>query len=342
MSHTLPTQMRIIGYHKATPSLQADSLGAFTAPVPVPNSHDLLVKIHAVAVNPVDCKIRKNIDAGSENPKVIGWDAVGEVVAAGEDVSGFQVGDRVYYAGDLTRPGCNAEYQLVDARIAAKAPTTLDDAQAAALPLTTITAWELLFDRLQLNASSQGNILVIGGAGGVGSMAIQFLKQRTNMTVIATASRSESQDWCRELGADHVVDHSGALAQQCAEFGAISYVVSLTHTDQHLSDIVSLIAPQGKLAMIDDPLEFDIRALKQKSISLYWEFMYTRSMFQTDDMHKQGELLAQVANMVDAGQIKTTLGQTLGTINVANLLQAHAQIETGHTVGKIVLTGFDE
>jgi NADPH2:quinone reductase len=334
--------MRVIGYYKATPSLKADSLSAFTAPLPTPTRHDLLVKISAIAVNPVDAKIRKNIDSGNEQPKVIGWDAVGEVVAIGEDVTGFELGDRVYYAGDLTRPGCNAEYQLVDARITAKAPTTLDDAQAAALPLTTITAWELLFDRLALHSQSQGNILVIGAAGGVGSMAIQLLKQRTNMTVIATASRSESQDWCRQLGADHVVDHTQGLAEQCAEFGAIPYVVSLTHTDQHLNDIVSLIAPQGKLALIDDPLEFDIRALKQKSISLHWEFMYTRSMFSTDDMHKQGELLCQVADMVDAGQIKTTLGQHLGAISVDNLLQAHAQIETGRTVGKIVLTGFSD
>jgi zinc-binding alcohol dehydrogenase family protein len=337
--------MKAFGYTTATPTLSDSSLQAIELPDPVATGHDILVAVEAISVNPVDTKIRANVSPDN-GYKVIGWDAVGTVKAVGDKVSLFNVGDRVFYAGDLTRQGSNAELQLVDERIVGLAPTSLSNSEAAALPLTSITAWELLFDRLQIEKSKNNkpaSVLVIGAAGGVGSILVQLAKQLTNLTVVGTAARKESANWLKDLGVDHVLDHSKNLNEQrlAADLNEFDYVVSLTHTDQHLDSIMEVIKPQGKLALIDDPASFDILKLKRKSISLHWEFMYTRSMFQTDDMIAQHQLLSELASLVDNGTIKTTLGEHLGKINVANLVKAHGILESHKARGKLVLEGFE-
>lgn len=336
--------MKAFGYTQATKSLTDDSFQEIELPMPNAQGHDLLVKVKAISVNPVDAKIRANVSP-ENGYKVIGWDAVGIVTAVGDKVSLFKVGDRVYYAGDLTRSGSNAEFQLVDERIVGKAPTSLNDAEAAALPLTSITAWELLFDRLQIprdKDAKPASLLVIGAAGGVGSILVQLAKKLTGLTIVGTASRSESVTWLNDLGIEHVLDHSKCLNEQRQpqNLNQFDYVISLTHTGQHLDSIVEVIKPQGKLALIDDPASFDILKLKRKSISLHWEFMYTRSMFQTDDMIAQHQLLNELAKLVDNGTIKTTLGQHLGKINIENLSHAHAILESHQARGKLVLEGF--
>ena len=336
--------MKAIGYQAATKTLSEDSFEIIELPTPTAQGRDLLVAVNAISVNPVDAKIRANVSP-EQGHKIIGWDAAGIVKAVGEKVSLFNVGDRVYYAGDLTRAGSNAEFQLVDERIVGKAPVSLSDAEAAALPLTSITAWELLFDRLQVSSTKDAkpaSLLVIGAAGGVGSILVQLAKQLTNLTVVGTASRADSVKWLNELGVEHVLDHSKGLDAQRTEhnLAEFDYVISLTHTDQHLDEIIKVIKPQGKLALIDDPASFDILKLKRKSISLHWEFMYTRSMFQTDDMIAQHQLLTELAELVDNGTIKTTLGQHLGKINVENLLKAHEILESHQSRGKLVLEGF--
>ncbi len=311
-------------------------------PVPAPGARDLLVKVRAIAVNPADTKIRQN--APTDGPRVLGWDAVGVVEALGAQVGQFKVGDEVYFAGDVTRPGSYAEYTLVDERIAALKPRSLDDAQAAALPLTSITAWELLFDRLRITEGGGAGqrLLIVGAAGGVGSMLVQLARQLTQLTVIGTASRPETQAWVRELGAHHVIDHHQPLKDELARIGLsqVQHVASLTHTNQHFAQLVDVIAPQGQLALIDDPKTLDALPLKHKSISLHWEFMFTRSMFQTADMAAQHSLLSRVAQLVDAGTLRTTQGEHFGTINATNLRRAHALIESGRAVGKLVLAGF--
>ena len=337
--------MKAFGYTTATPTLSDSSLQAIELPDPVATGHDILVVVEAISVNPVDTKIRANVSPDT-GYKVIGWDAVGTVKAVGDKVSLFNVGDRVFYAGDLTRQGSNAELQLVDERIVGLAPTSLSNSEAAALPLTSITAWELLFDRLQIEKSKNNkpaSVLVIGAAGGVGSILVQLAKQLTNLTVVGTAAREESANWLKDLGVDHVLDHSKNLNEQrlAADLNEFDYVVSLTHTDQHLDSIMEVIKPQGKLALIDDPASFDILKLKRKSISLHWEFMYTRSMFQTEDMIAQHQLLTELATLVDSGTIKTTLGEHLGKINVANLIKAHGILESHKARGKLVLEGFE-
>ena len=337
--------MKAFGYTTATPTLSDSSLKAIELPDPVASGHDILVAVEAISVNPVDTKIRANVSPDT-GYKVIGWDAVGTVKAVGDKVSLFNVGDRVFYAGDLTRQGSNAELQLVDERIVGLAPTSLSNSEAAALPLTSITAWELLFDRLQIEKcknNKPASVLVIGAAGGVGSILVQLAKQLTNLTVVGTAAREESANWLKDLGVDHVLDHSKNLNQQrlAADLNEFDYIVSLTHTDQHLDSIMEVIKPQGKLALIDDPASFDILKLKRKSISLHWEFMYTRSMFQTDDMIAQHQLLSELATLVDNGTIKTTLGEHLGKINVANLIKAHGILESHKARGKLVLEGFE-
>lgn len=331
--------MKAVGYQQ---SLSIDKPGALLdieLESPTPSDHDLLVKVSAVAINPVDTKVRQR-SAPEHGYKVLGWDAVGEVIAMGKAVSGFNVGDRVWYAGDITRPGCNAQQHLVDYRIAAKAPQSLEDCQAAAMPLTSITAWELLFDRLRIDQGSKPrNLLIIGAAGGVGSIMVQLAKQLTSVTVIATASRPESQQWVTALGADHVIDHSAPLAAQLPAGIGVTDVALLTHSEQYFDEVIDLIQPQGQLGIIDDPSQpLDMTRLKQKSLSLHWEFMYTRSMFTTDDMHAQGQLLARVAELVDGGQLRSTLGKNGGALNAENLIQAHAAVESGKTIGKIALT----
>ena len=311
-------------------------------PMPSPGPRDLLVQVHAVSVNPVDTKVRLR-GAGTE-PRVLGWDAAGVVQATGRDVTLFKPGDAVFYAGSITRPGTNSEYHLVDERIVGHMPKTLDAAAAAALPLTSITAWEMLFDRLGVAEGGGAGqaLLVIGAAGGVGSILVQLARRLTQLTVIGTASRPETAAWVRELGAHHVIDHAQPLAEELKRIGIaqVGLVASLTHTDAHYAQIVEAIAPQGKLALIDDPKTLDVMPLKAKSVSLHWEMMFTRAMFETADMVRQHELLERVAGLVDAGVLRTTVSENFGSINAANLRRAHAFVETNQARGKIVLAGF--
>ncbi|EEH69660.1 MULTISPECIES: zinc-binding alcohol dehydrogenase family protein [Acinetobacter] len=336
--------MKAVAYQHAGAIASTDSLVNIGIESPVTRGHDLLVRVQAISVNPVDTKIRKNVSPESGQWKILGWDAVGIVEAVGEKVSLFKIGDEVWYAGALNRQGSNSELQLVDERIVGHKPKSLNMIEAAALPLTAITAWEMLFDRLQVPHTAPENttILVIGAAGGVGSITIQLLKQLTNLTVIGTASRTETRSWIEQLGADYVLDHRQPLAEQVKQLNltAPKYVFSTTQTDQHLADIAELIAPQGHFGLIDDPEQLDIKLFKSKSVSVHWEFMFTRSMYQTEDMIKQSELLNQVSQLVDDGRIKTTVSQVLSPINAENLITAHQQIESGSTKGKIVLHGF--
>ena len=303
----------------------------------------LLVRVEAISVNPVDTKIRRNVP--TDSPRVLGWDAVGTVVAVGEAVTQFAVDQRVWYAGALDRPGSNAELQCVDERLVALAPTTVSIAEAAALPLTAITAWELLFERLALPVGKEPTgavLLVSGAAGGVGSILLQLAARLTATTLIATAGREESRTWVQDLGAHHVVDYREALAPQLSGLGfaAVTHVASLTHTERYFAQFAELLAPFGKLALIDDPPALDVGLLKARSLSVHWELMYTRSMFETPDMAAQGRLLGEVARLIDAGLLKTTLSEDLGPICADNLRQAHRRIESGASRGKVVLTGF--
>lgn len=311
-------------------------------PKPTPGPRDLLVEVRAVSVNPVDTKIRAG--SAATEPKVVGWDAVGVVREVGSDVTLFQPGDEVFYAGSIVRPGSYSEFHLVDERIVGHKPKSLDNAHAAALPLTSITAWELLFDRLgvQEGGGEGESLLIIGAAGGVGSILVQLARQLTKMTVIGTASRSETQDWIKQLGADHVIDHSQPLVAQLEQIGVgqVTHVASLTHTDSHFTQLIEALRPQGRLALIDDPKTLDVMPMKRKSLSLHWELMFTRSLFETPDMIKQHELLNRVSALVDEGVLKTTLGEHFGVINAENMRRAHAVIESGKARGKIVLEGF--
>lgn len=338
--------MRAVGYKSPLPIENPESLVDIELPRPKPAGRDLLVQVKAVSVNPVDTKVRKSVRPEGTEWKVLGWDAAGIVVETGPETTLFKPGDEVFYAGALTRPGSNAEYQLVDERIVGAKPKLLGWSEAAALPLTAITAWETLFDRLDVKGrqvpGSAKAILIIGGAGGVGSITIQLARQLTELTVIATASRPETRAWVADLGAHHVVDHSRPLAQQVAALGvgAPAFVFSTTNTDKHLSEIVELIAPQGRFAVIDDPPTLDVNAFKRKSVSVHWELMFTRSLYETPDIGEQGRLLGAVSRLVDEGTIRTTLGENFGVINAANLKRAHALIESGKARGKITLEGF--
>ena len=336
--------MKAIGYRQNLPVDQPHALEDLELPAPAPGPRDLLVRVKAVSVNPVDAKVRRNTAPPAGEAKVLGWDAVGIVEGVGADVRDFKAGDRVYYAGSITRPGANSELHVVDDRIVARAPKSLEDGQAAALPLTAITAWELLFDRLRVpqGGGAGQSLLVVGGAGGVGSILIQLARQLTQLKVIATASRAETQAWCLALGAHAVIDHSKPLAQALKDAGLepVDYVAALTQTGQHYEQIIESLKPQGALGIIDDMPVLDAMKLKGKALSLHWELMFTRSMFGTPDMAEQGRLLAEVATLVDAGRIRTTAGAHFGTINAANLLKAHAWIESGKAQGKVVLEGF--
>ncbi|WP_419900326.1 zinc-binding alcohol dehydrogenase family protein [Roseomonas sp. USHLN139] len=337
--------MKAIGYQAPGAITREDALVDIELPRPEARGRDLLVQVRAVSVNPVDTKIRRNAAPEAGQWKLLGWDAVGTVVAAGPEASLFRPGDRVAYAGSLIRPGTNAEFHLVDERIVGHAPKNLSDAEAAALPLTAITAWEALFHRLEVARPVPGAaraILIIGGAGGVGSIAVQLARQLTDLTVIATASRPETQDWVRQMGAHHVIDHRQPLAAQVAGLGlgAPAFVFSTTETGQHLAEIAELIAPQGRFGLIDDPETLDVNRFKRKSVSIHWELMFTRPIYETADMAEQGRLLNEVARLVEAGTLRTTLAENFGTINAANLKRAHALIESGKARGKIVLEGF--
>jgi NADPH:quinone reductase len=338
--------MRAIAYRQAGPIDRADALLDVDIAKPVPSGRDLLVAVHAVSVNPVDAKVRAAASPfEGRAERILGWDAAGVIEAVGPDVTRFKVGDPVFYAGDISRDGSNAEYQLVDERIVGHSPRSIGVAEAAALPLTAITAWETLFDRLRVRDQPAGgarSILIIGGAGGVGSVAIQLARAQTDLTVIATASRPETQAWVRELGAHHVLDHAKPLAPQIAamDLGAPAFVFSTTHTHRHVADIAELIAPQGRFALIDDPASLDVIGFKRKAVSVHWELMFTRSLFDTPDLAEQGRLLDAVAELVDAGRIRTTATEVLSPINAKNLIEAHRRIESGTTRGKIVLQGW--
>ena len=337
--------MRAIAYKQAGPIDRPDSLLDIELPDPVASGRDVLVEVKAVSVNPVDVKVRNSSGPIRGDWRILGWDAAGIVRAVGSDVTSLQPGDEVFYAGSIARDGTNAELHLVDERIVAKKPASLDWAKAAALPLTAITAWEAMFDRLDVRKPVPGAanaLVVIGGAGGVGSVAIQFARQLTDLTVIATASRPETQDWAHEMGAHHVIDHSRPLAPQVADLGigAPAFVFSTTHTDRHIGQIVELIAPQGRFALIDDPAMLDISPFKRKSVSIHWELMFTRPIFGTADIGEQGRLLAKVSRLVDAGELRTTLTERLSSIDATNLKRAHALIESAATRGKVVLEGW--
>ena len=336
--------MKAVGYKVPGPIAEDASLVDIDLPRPVAEGGDILVEVKAVSVNPVDYKIRSSTPPADGDWKVLGWDAAGIVQEVGPDVTQFAVGDEVYYAGSLIRPGTNAEFHLVDARIVGRKPASLDWAEAAALPLTTLTAWEAMFDRLDVTKPVPGAaaILIISGAGGVGSIAIQIARQRTDLIVISTASRPETQEWVKGLGAHHVIDHSRPLAPQIAELniGAPAFVFSTTHTEQHASDIAELIAPQGRFGFIDDPKALDVMLFKRKAVSIHHELMFTRSLYGTPDMDEQGKILNSLAVLVDDGKIRTTLTEKLSPINAANLKTVHALIESGAARGKIVLEGF--
>jgi len=313
---------------------------------PVANGHDLLVRVTAVSVNPVDTKVRSPKPQVEPTPKVIGYDAAGVVEAVGDAVSGFAVGDAVYYAGDITRPGSNAEYQLVDARIVGHAPRSMQLADAAAMPLTTITAWELLFQRMPFDSENGGDgksLLIIGGAGGVGSVAIQ-LARRAGFTVIATASRPETIEWCRKMGAHHVINHREALPAQLQSLGisAVDAVLNFADTDHYWKAVGEILAPQGHVGLIVEPT--GTLAIgdpyKSKCIGIHWELMFTRSRYKTADQHEQGRILDRVAELIDAGELQGTRTHTLTPINAANLRDAHKRLESGSTIGKVVLSGW--
>lgn len=334
--------MKAIACQQALAITDSNALFEIELPRPQAQGRDVLVKVEAVSVNPIDTKVRGGFARDEKENKVLGWDATGTIESVGEGVSLFNPGDKVWYAGAINRSGTNAEYHLVDERIVAKMPETLDFVAAAAFPLTSITAWELLFDRLKISASSTGTILVIGAAGGVGSVMIQLLKKLTKLTVIATASREETRQWVMSLGADYVINHRQSLVDelQAIDQKNIRYVASLTNTQDHLADIIELIAPQGMLALIDDPETLDIKPFKRKSVSVHWELMFTRSLFETEDMLEQHKILSRVAKMVDDGELTSTLNNNFGLIKAANLIKAHALLESGKSYGKIVLSGF--
>lgn len=337
--------MRAVGYQRSLPIEDPASLVDIEVAKPAPSGRDLLVAVKAVSVNPVDTKVRRRMAPAAGAWKILGWDAAGVVGEVGPEATLFKAGDAVFYAGALGRQGTDAEFHLVDERIVGHKPSALSWAEAAALPLTTITAWEALFDRLEVRRMPPGTspaILIVGGAGGVGSITVQLARKLTDLTVIASASRPETQRWAAELGAHHVIDHRRPLAAQVSALGlgAPAFVLSTTHTEDHLAEIGDLIAPQGRLALIDDPAALDINRFKQKSVSVHWEFMFTRSMFATADIGAQGELLDEVSRLIDAGALKTTLAEHFGQIDAANLRRAHTLIESGRARGKIVLEGF--
>ena len=336
--------MRAVGYKRSLPIDQIEALIDLEIDKPAPQKRDLLVQVKAVSVNPVDTKVRKRAEPPGGEAKILGFDATGVVAAVGPDVTLFKAGDEVWYAGSIIRPGTNSEFHLVDERIVGHKPKSLDFAAAAALPLTSITAWEMLFDRFAIaQGGGEGkSLLIVGGAGGVGSIAIQLARMLTRLTVIATASRPETRDWCKKLGAHHVVDHSKPMGEQLKGIGHrfVDYIFGVTESGQHFDTICDVIAPQGRFGLIDDPKSLDVAKLKGKSASLHWEAMFTRSTFQTADMDAQHRLLNEVATMVDKGTIRTTVAENFGKINAANLRRAHAQVESGTTRGKIVLEGF--
>lgn len=338
--------MKAVGYRKSLPIDAPDALIDFETDKPEPRGRDIRVAVKAISANPVDYKVRKRAEPKTGDTKILGFDAAGVVDAVGPDVSLFKPGDEVWYAGSILRQGTNSEFHLVDERIVGRKPKTLSFAQSAALPLTSITAWELLFDRLGVTPGKSVDprtLLIIGGAGGVGSILIQLARRLTGLTVVATASRPESRKWCLDLGAHHVIDHSKSMKEQIDALKAppVALIAALTNTDQHFAALADIVAPQGKIGLIDDPATPpNVMLLKGKAVSLHWESMFTRSSFQTDDMIAQHNLLDDVASLIDNGVLRSTLDKVLGKINAANLRQAHTLLEGGRSTGKLVLEGW--
>jgi zinc-binding alcohol dehydrogenase family protein len=337
--------MKAVGYTQSLPIEAANALIDFEAAKPEPSGHDIRVAVKAISANPVDYKVRKRAAPPAGETKILGFDAAGIVDAVGPEVTLFRPGDEVFYAGSILRQGTNSEFHLVDERIVGRKPKSLSFAQAAALPLTSITAWELLFDRLGAVPGKSVDaraLLITGGAGGVGSILIQLARRLTGLTVVATAMRPESREWCLELGAHAVIDHGQPMKPQieALKLPPVGLVASLTYTDQHYKAIAEFMAPQGRFGLIDDPGEFNVAVFKGKAISIHWESMFTRSSFKTPDMIAQHHLLNDVADLIDKGVLRTTLGENFGAINAANLKRAHALLESGTSRGKIVLEGW--
>lgn len=335
--------MKAIGFKENLDIENEEALQDIEVSKPKAKGRDLLVEVKAISVNPVDTKIRKNRKPSHGEHEIIGWDAAGIVKEVGEDVTFFNVGDEVWYAGDLKRQGSNAEFQLVDERIVGKKPTHLSFADAAAMPLTSLTAWEMLFDRVQVDKQDASkSILIVGAAGGVGSIMVQLAKKLTKLKVIGTASRDVTKNWLKDLGADMVIDHSNKLSEEFKKEGLSNpdYVIGINATGEHFDEIVKVINPQGKFGFIDDPKVVDATAFKPKSVSIHYELMFTRSLFQTPDMIEQHHILNKVSELVDDGTLKTTKGEHFGVITAENLRKAHQLLESGKSKGKIVLEGF--
>jgi NADPH:quinone reductase len=330
--------MRAVGLYKYLPIQDPESLVDLEVPKPEPRGRDLLVRVRAVSVNPVDTKVRAPKDKVEAEPKILGWDAAGIVEAAGEGASLFSAGDEVYYAGSIARQGCDSEYHLVDERIVGRKPRNLTFEAAAAMPLTTLTAWEALFDRMAVEGRNK-TLLVIAGAGGVGSIAIQIAKRVAGMRVIATASRPETEAWCRELGADEVIDHRVSLKDQMA--GEADYILCAASTEEHLQNMADVVRPQGKICLIvgakgGQPVPINL--FQSKSVAICWEYMFTRAMYETPDMEAQHEILDRTAGLFEDGSLRHTLREVCGPLNAENLREAHARLESGRTIGKLVLS----
>ncbi|MDT0690148.1 zinc-binding alcohol dehydrogenase family protein [Salegentibacter sp. F188] len=335
--------MKAVGYKKSLPVEDPNSFIEFETEKPTPGENDLLVKIEAVSVNPVDFKVRKNAakDKEMEKPKIIGWDASGTVEEVGENVKNFKKGDEIFYAGAIGRQGCNAEYQLIDERIAGHKPQNLSWEEAAAMPLTSLTAWECIFERLPITENSGNNkvILVIGGAGGVGSIGIQLLKKLTQFKIIATASRDETEAWCRERGADVVVNHKNLEQEMKSKgFEQVDYILNFSNTDIHWDAMAALIKPQGHICSIvetKDPV--DLNKIKNKSVAFHWELMFTRPMFETDDMYKQHEILERISSLLEEEVLESTLNKTFHGLKSETFREAHRLQESGKSIGKNVI-----
>ncbi len=335
--------MRAIGYHTAGSIERPDALVDLALPSPVPNPRDLVVRVRAVSVNPVDTKVRAGVQPAEGLARVLGYDAAGIVESVGSAVTLFKPGDEVFYAGDISRQGTNAELHAVDERIVGRKPRSIDWAAASALPLTSITAWEAMFDRLGVSRPVPGaDAILIIGSGGVGSIAIQLAKALTKLTIISTAALPEGESWPRSLGADYVIDYRQLLAVQVEKLGigAPGFVFSTTHTQGNIPEIAKLIAPQGRLAFIDDPTSLDIVSLKPKMVSAHWEYMFGRAIYQTPDLIEQHRLLNEVADLVDAGRVVSAITERLSPICADTIRQAHARVESGTLRGKIVIEGW--
>jgi zinc-binding alcohol dehydrogenase family protein len=338
-------EMKAVAYHSEMSADDPLALEDVELETPQPGPRDCRVEVRAIAINPVDIKIRQSARPEAGEQRILGWDAAAVVVDTGEEVRDFMVGDEVWYAGQVNRPGCQAEFQLVDERILAHKPRNMSFAEAAALPLTSLTAWEILFDRLELHREPQAEqrLLVTGAAGGVGSILLQLARRLSSATLIATASREKTRDWVRRMGASHVLDHRNPLSEELSRTGLkdISHAASLTHTDTHFPELVKMLRPEGRLALIDSPTQpLDVVSMQQKSLSLHWEFMFTRSLFETDTMPRQGQILSRVAELAQRGDLQSTMTRHLGRINAHNVRAAFDIIQSGQSIGKIVLEGF--